>query len=471
LRLVAFRRLLAAYVLNELAWSVGTLALSVLVYRRTGSAIGSAGFFLCSQVVPALLSPALVVKLDRLAPRRVLPALYGLEAVLFGVLAWMTHHFTLVPMLALALADGIVASTARSLASATRTDILKPHDLLPEGNAVATFGFSAALMAGPVIGGAVVAAGGTIDALLVNCGLFAGMALILSITQLPAAKTHHGSVLGRLREGLAHARDDRVLKWLLVMQALGLIFFTVTIPVEVVYAQHTLKAGPGGYGALLGVWGGGAVAGSAVYARWRRRSPSVLIGGSAAALGIGFATMAVAPSLAIALVGAAIGGAGNSVESIAARTAVQERTPDRWMALMMSLMDSMSQLAPGIGIVLGGVITQLTTSRAAFAAAHRSAASGRAGAPRSRAGRGAGPAARRIARLIRARRLHRYRLQHDSPARRRLRRRDVGGGLSGARVHPDRARSGRVRADPGGEDPRGGPGGRRPAGGGPGSRR
>jgi hypothetical protein len=87
LRLPAFRRLLAAYVLNELAWSVGTLALSVLVYRRTGSAIGSAAFFLCSQVLPALVSPALVARFDRTPPRRVLPALYGLEALLFAALA------------------------------------------------------------------------------------------------------------------------------------------------------------------------------------------------------------------------------------------------------------------------------------------------------------------------------------------------------------------------------------------------
>jgi hypothetical protein len=41
LRVTAFRRLLLAYVLNELAWSVGTLALSVLVFRRTGSALGT----------------------------------------------------------------------------------------------------------------------------------------------------------------------------------------------------------------------------------------------------------------------------------------------------------------------------------------------------------------------------------------------------------------------------------------------
>ena len=79
-----FGRLLAAYVLNELAWSVGTLALALLVYRRTGTAIGSTGFFLCSQVVPALLSPALVAKLDRVAPRPVLPALYGLEGSCSG---------------------------------------------------------------------------------------------------------------------------------------------------------------------------------------------------------------------------------------------------------------------------------------------------------------------------------------------------------------------------------------------------
>ena len=75
LRIVAFRRLFIAYVLNELAWSVGTLALALLVYRRTGSAIGSAGFFLCSQFLPALLSPALVARLDRAAVRVVLPTL------------------------------------------------------------------------------------------------------------------------------------------------------------------------------------------------------------------------------------------------------------------------------------------------------------------------------------------------------------------------------------------------------------
>jgi MFS family permease len=369
LRIPAFRRLMVAYVCNELAWSVGTLALAVLVYRRTGSALGSTAFFLCSQFLPAVLSPAMVARLDRTAPRRALPALYALEGVLFGVLAWMTHHFLLAPLLVLTLADGIVAATARSLAMATRAEILRPLDLLHEGNAIASFGFSAAFMGGPVLAGVVVASGGTIAALLINAGLFASMAVILSVTRLPGAKSDPGSVWSRLRIGMDHVRADKTISRLMLMQCVGLVCFTVTIPVEVIYAQHALHAGPGGYGALLGAWGSGAVAGSAVYARWRRRPVATLIGGSAAALGVGFTIMTVAPTLVVAVIGAFIGGAGNSVEWVAARTAVQERTPDRWMALMMSLTDSMSQLAPGLGILLGGVIAALTSSRAAFGVA------------------------------------------------------------------------------------------------------
>jgi predicted MFS family arabinose efflux permease len=369
LRIVAFRRLLAAYVFNELAWSVGTLALSLLVYRRTGSAIGSAGFFLCSQFLPALLSPALVARLDRASVRIVLPALYAVEAVLFGALAYLSRNFLLVPVLLLALADGAIAATARSLATAARIEILRPVDLMHEGNALGSFGFSFGYMAGPVIGGAVVAAGGTLAALLVNCGLFGVIACFLAITALPGAKPEPGSALSRLGRGLAHLRSDAVLARLMIIQAIGLCVFTISIPVEVVYAQHTLNAGADGYGLLLGVWGGGAVAGSFVYARFRRRSASALIGGSALALAAGFAVMTAAPSLIVALVGAAVAGAGNSVEWVAWRTAIQERTPDRWMALVMSLCDSMSMLAPGVGIVAGGLLAEFASARAAFGVA------------------------------------------------------------------------------------------------------
>src|SRR5204863_8516552 len=124
------------------------------------------------------------------------------------------------------------------------------------------------------------------------------------------------------------------------LQAIGVVFFTLSIPVEVVFAQRTLHSGAGGYGALMSAWGAGAVAGSAAYARWRRKSARVLIGASAAALACGFAVMAAAPTIGVAVVGAALGGASNGVEIVAMRTALQERTEVRWMAIVVALNES-----------------------------------------------------------------------------------------------------------------------------------
>ena len=48
-----------------------------------------------------------------------------------------------------------------------------------------------------------------------------------------------------------------------------MLFFAISIPVEVVFATRTLHAGAGGLGALSALWGAGAVAGSGIYARFR----------------------------------------------------------------------------------------------------------------------------------------------------------------------------------------------------------
>jgi predicted MFS family arabinose efflux permease len=349
---------------------VGTLALAVLVYRRTGSALGSTAFFLCSLVIPAFLSPLVVARVDQRAPRRILPLLYAIEAVLFGLLAWMTARFSLVPVLALALADGIVALMGRVLARTATVDVLRPAGLLQEGNAVSNAVFSVCFMGGPAIGGVVVAAGGTVAALLVNCGLFAAIALVLvTAVGLPSKAHEKEPSAGRLRAALAHVRQNYAQRWLLVLQLGGLIAFTISIPVEVVYAQKTLHAGAAGYGALLSGWGVGAMIGSAVYARWRRRSVRALMALSGIVLTVGFTLMASDSSIVLAVIGAALGGVGNGIGAVAARTALQEHTSQRWMAMVMSLNEAIGQAAPGVGILLGGAITAVANPRAALAVA------------------------------------------------------------------------------------------------------
>jgi MFS family permease len=64
-----------------------------------------------------------------------------------------------------------------------------------------------------------------------------------------------------------------------------------------------------------------------------------------------------------------LGGIGNGVEAVAARTLLQEEVEQRWMALMMSFNESLFQAVPGAGIVIGGAITALANPRVALVVA------------------------------------------------------------------------------------------------------
>jgi MFS family permease len=162
-------------------------------------------------------------------------------------------------------------------------------------------------------------------------------------------------------------RSELMLRRLILLQAAAMLFFMSSAPVEVVLAEHSLHAGAGGYGALLSAWGAGAVAGSAVYARWRALPSRTMIVLGTAALGVGLALMAGAPSIAVACLGSAVAGLGNGMQIVAVRTAVQEATPGRWTALTVSLNESMMQAVPGAAFVLGGGIAAAAGPRPALA--------------------------------------------------------------------------------------------------------
>ena len=195
--------------------------------------------------------------------------------------------------------------------------------------------------------------------------------------------------------------------------------------------------------------------------------------------------MAAAPILAVAIVGAALAGVGNGVESVAVRTALQEqveravdgaddeplrgavpvrprgRHPDRRRdhgALGARARRSRWPAPESLAITVGGLVR---CSRHPGAAADpqadarpsRRAASDREAEPRrprrdaTRAGsatsvecaRGAAPpdlSPRRRPAPDRAPCLHRHRLEHDAAARRGLRRRAAGRGPPGEGLHP-----------------------------------
>src|SRR3954453_11294765 len=111
LRRPLFRRLAASYTVNELGDWMGIIALSVLVFDRTDSALATAGLFLGTRFIPALLAPILVTHGERPPPRFALPVIYCGEAAVFGALALLAGHFSLAGVIVVATIDGALALT------------------------------------------------------------------------------------------------------------------------------------------------------------------------------------------------------------------------------------------------------------------------------------------------------------------------------------------------------------------------
>jgi Transmembrane secretion effector len=369
LRVAAFRRLATSYGLNELGWSFGTVALAVLVFDRTGSALATAALFLSTTFVPALLAPALTARLDALPVGRALPGLYLVEAALFGTLALTAERAPLAALLGLALLDGVLALVGRALTRAAVAAALKPSGRLEAGNRLLNVLFSVAYATGPAIAGAVVAAAGVRPSLAVTAGLFGLMTLALATTRSLPAATGEGdrSWRARLRTGVAYVRAHRPVRLVLGAHAAALSCAAAATPVEVVYAKQSLHAGAAGYGLVLAFWGIGTVLSSVALTRVRNVPPVALIPLGAGATGIAFLVMAGAPVLAVAVAGCVVGGAGNGVYYVSVVQSLQEQIDDDMQARVMSLLESTTASAYGVGFLAGGTIAALAGARATLA--------------------------------------------------------------------------------------------------------
>jgi predicted MFS family arabinose efflux permease len=371
LRKPQFRRLAASYAVNELGDWMGIVALSVLVFDRTGSALATACLFLGTRFLPALIAPILVAKVEQPSPRFALPVIYCGEAAAFGALALFAgDSFLLVGVIVLATVDGALALTGRALTRAVVAASLEPTGELRAGNAVLNVAFTGSAAVGPGIAGLVVAGFGVQSALLLDAVSFYAIAwILLTAGPLPQAEVDPGLVRDRVRAGLAYIRERATLRRLLVAQGAAFVFFAAVIPIEVIYSKETLGAGDSGYGLLLASWGVGMVIGSLVFALVRRAPLPVLLFFSTLAVGAGYLGLAVAPTLAFACAASIVGGAGNGVQWVSVISAVQELTTAGMQARVMSVLESIGAAMPGVGYLLGGLITSAIDPRATFLAA------------------------------------------------------------------------------------------------------
>src|SRR3954462_14903919 len=370
LRRPLFRRLAASYSVNELGDWMGIIALSVLVFDQTHSALATAALFLGTRIRRGLFAPVRVVLGERWPPRFALPIIYCCEAAAFAGLALLAGDFSLAAVIALAAIDGSLALAGRALTRAVVATALEPTGELRAGNALLNIAFTGGAAIGPGLAGLVVAGLGVQSALLLDAVSFYVVAWILfTAGTMPQAEPEEGRMRDRVRAGLAYIRGKTVLARILFAQGIAFVFFAAVLPVEVVYVKETLGSNDTGYGLMLAAWGVGMVFGSLIFARIRETSLAYQLLFSTLGIGVGYLGLAVAPTLAFACAASVVGGAGNGVQWVATISAVQELTAERMQARVMSVLESIGAAMPGVGFAEGGVVAALVSPRKTFLAA------------------------------------------------------------------------------------------------------
>jgi predicted MFS family arabinose efflux permease len=270
----------------------------------------------------------------------------------------------------LAFVDGTLAFAGRSVTRATTASVLIPHELLPEGKAAFNLALAAATVAGPVLGGVVLALLGPATALAADGVSFLIAALLIACTSgLRARSPKPATSAGQVRATLRYIAGHATLRVLIFGEGIAFVFFYLVVPVTVVYATRSLHAGPAGYAAILASWGTGAVIGSSLHVRLARRigQASILI--STAAVAAGYLGTALAPALVVACAWSVLGGVGNGTQWASVETAVHQLVEERFRLRVAAVLESLAAIAPGVGIVAGGLLTTLFSPRAAYLAA------------------------------------------------------------------------------------------------------
>lgn len=320
--------------------SIGTwfqnLAASLLVYDLTRSTL-MVGVVNFSQFIGAvLLASAAGAAADRFDRRRVLMVSQAVSAAASAVLAVLTLTGTVTaPLLIASTAVLGLALAFFPPAMLSLIPLLVPRVDLDSALSINSASFNLARAVGPVLAAWVIDQLGYGPAFAINATSFAVFVVLLTQVR-PRPAEGRSTTRPRLRDAVATVRQTDTVVPLLAVVAVASIavdpVYTLTPELAIDVFGGTEQT----TGLLVGAFGTGAVL-TALFVVSRVRHVQRLLPLTLSVLGGGMLVVAVAPVLAVALVGLAVAGAGYLLTLTRATTRIQNAVPEDQLGRVMAL--------------------------------------------------------------------------------------------------------------------------------------
>lgn len=331
------------------------VALTVLVYDRTRSALLSAVTFAVS-IVPMFLGGVLLAGIGDRWPRRAV--MVGCDVTRVGlVLLMVIPGDPVFVLMCLLFGVTFLEAPFRSARAASYPDVL-PGDLFTLGQAISLTTYQAAQVGGFAIGGLVVGAVGTRTALIVDAATFAVSALLVRTRVrehappgMPGTRERPPPLAGtragaRLVFRTPALRTPMLLGWISA-------FYNVPEGIAAPLA-HALHAGSRAVGVILAAGALGATVGNVVFSRVvppRRRA--ALMAPCAACCCALLVVLAARPGLVLSVVILAASGLLGGYQA-AASAAFVAATPPGTRAQAFGLAQGGMNLGQGMAMILAG---------------------------------------------------------------------------------------------------------------------
>ena len=354
-----FRAIWLAQSLSFIGDQLAQVALAVLVYDTTGSALLTAVVYALTYLPPIVGGPILSVLADLLPRRRVMIACDLTRALLVALMSLQMMPFVgLCVLLFFAVLLGAPFTAARA---AVLPEVL-PGDTYVVGSGVINITHQATQMLGFLAGGAIIAVVGTRQALAIDAVTFILSALIVvgGMRRRPAperSEKQRPSLWRTTRDGAALVFGDPKLRSLVGFAWLcG--FYMVPEGLAAPYAK-TFGSSPIIVGLLMSAMPTGMVVGAFAYSRFIRPDNRLRFMGWMAMLACApLIGAGPKPPLWVVVMLLALSGVGSAYQ-LAANTAFVAAVPPSGRGLAFGLAQSGLLAGQGIGILIGGAAAQV----------------------------------------------------------------------------------------------------------------
>ncbi|MBV1851229.1 MFS transporter [Catellatospora tritici] len=369
LREPVFRTLFLTRTLGTAASSLRILALSVLVFDRTGSPILTALTFAIGFVPQVVGGTLLGAVADRVRPRPLIATGFVLDATAAATLALFALKLPVGASLTLLAAVAVFAPIFNGASARLIAEALT-GDAYVLGRSLSSVASGGAQLLGLAFGGAVVAAAGPRWALLAAAGaaVVAAAWVRLSLPILAALPATPGSAVRQSGRMTWQLLRDRPVRRLLLVQWLPPAFIAGAEALIVPYAADR-GHGSAVAGVILACAPVGMVAGNLVYGRLiRPRARERLVAAVIIGLGAPLALLAAPVSAAAAMVVMFLAGAAFCYSLGVQRSFLDALTPAvRGQGFALQFTGLMT--LQGVGPLLLGALAEQTSVGTAMAAA------------------------------------------------------------------------------------------------------